>query len=373
MQFPNKISMLDHLRSDKRIRFQEVVVGGEQVTIVCYMVASPDLWEIPFANECRGVVYDNNGDCISVPFHKFFNLGENERYQRHNVDFGCVTTVLDKVDGSLITPVVINDQVFLKSKKSFESDVALEAQSILTCNIRHLCKLLHAAGYTPIFELTSPKNRVVIDYGSASKLTLLAIRSYNTGLYITHRTVASIAADYQIACVKQYHEPVESLIDNINDTSGIEGYVIRILRGENTDFIKVKSEWYNKRHFVRTNLRIRDVADMVVDETTDDLKAQVSAAGEDISIIEKIEKKVSNQLISIYTYADALYLLYNDDSKKDFALAAIDNIYFGVAVALREGKTPDIIDKKVKEVWKKQYRESYSLNSVFGDFQSETY
>ena len=48
MQFPNKISMLDHLRSDKRIRFQEVVVGGEQVTIVCYMVASPDLWEIPF-------------------------------------------------------------------------------------------------------------------------------------------------------------------------------------------------------------------------------------------------------------------------------------------------------------------------------------
>ena len=98
--FPQTLAMLDRLRDEKMIKFKEEFVGGKSVTIVSYMVASPDLWKLPNAIEARGITYDTaTGDCICAPFHKFFNVGENEHVLPGVLPFPSITSVLEKRDG----------------------------------------------------------------------------------------------------------------------------------------------------------------------------------------------------------------------------------------------------------------------------------
>lgn len=49
--------------------------------------------------ECRGLVFDNNGDLVSRPFHKFFNLGERENTLQSNIDWSRPHLVMPKLDG----------------------------------------------------------------------------------------------------------------------------------------------------------------------------------------------------------------------------------------------------------------------------------
>jgi RNA ligase len=61
--------------------------------------------------ECRGLVFDKNGWILARRFHKFFNLNEREETLARNVDFSKPHSVLAKIDGSMISPVIINGEI----------------------------------------------------------------------------------------------------------------------------------------------------------------------------------------------------------------------------------------------------------------------
>ncbi len=355
----------EHLFEDKRVRFKTEEVNGQTVTIGCYMVADTNFWKLPLATECRGIVFDAEGGVISRPFHKFFNVGETEETQLNNLT--GTYEILEKRDGSLITPVLIGGVIVFKSKKSFYSDVAVEANAKVPKSIYQFSLDFCKAGFTPIFEYTSPNNRVVIDYGVEPEFVLLALRNNTTGDYIPYFKLEGMVKPYGVNLIKRYDLSLNDCLSKVKYLSDFEGWC---LRDTGTGFYaKLKTDWYLRNHKARTGLRERDVADMVVEETFDDIKSALNIDGFDITPVEEIERKVVGDLVNleseVNTLCNKMKSVHTVGGNLDFkavALAINTNKFFGLVITLLRGKEPDY-----KKFWKDNLRQNYSLKCLYNE------
>lgn len=359
-----KLSEFDHLRDEKMITFKSERVDGVDVVIVSYMVASPELWEKPMAIECRGITFNaETGECISMPFHKFFNVGENKYTQPDLLQWDSMSTVMTKRDGSMITPALINGKVYLKTKKSFYSDVAQSAMRNMTEGVYCLSQEYLAEGYTPIFEYTDPQHEIVINYGTEPQFMLLAVRN-NDGSYLSQEAVEFIGNKHGVPVIQTHDLTFDDIKQQIDTVKDFEGYVIRFDVGGDTVLVKQKFTDYLLKHRAKTELRERDVVSMFLDETLDDIKSTITMAGLSLDPIEKIENEVATQIGIIRDLVER----FSDQAKtmadrKTVALHFKDNTLFGLIMKSYTGGEPDY-----KEHYKKHHLKEWSLKTIYSNF-----
>lgn len=348
----------NHFRSDPRVKFKTEDVDGETFTIISYMIADSNLWTQPLALETRGITFDSTGKCVSRPLQKFFNVGEREETQLNNLEF-YNSIFVEKRDGSMLIPVLINDKIHWKSKKSFYSDVAIQAGKCATLNVRELSRTLIECGYTPVFEFTHPQHQIVIDYGNEPRFVLIAIRKIETGEYMSFDEQEMIAASFKVDCIRRYRAYHQDLLDELETRTDFEGYVIRHLNGMWT---KAKSKWYFIMHHIMTEIRERDVALAVADEQVDDLKSLIVREGKSVDPINEIEQRVVGDLEAIIAETNALFeLIEKEPTRKDAALKYSRNEFFSLAMCLYVGREPDY-----KKFWKtKHLKVDYSLRVIY--------
>lgn len=133
---------------------------------------------------CRGLILDHNYNIVARPWKKFFNLGE--------VNLGFQLTdpveVMDKADGSLgiLFPEVVDTPEFfdvhyhVATRGSFHSEQAERATKIFRSKYDQLDP---TPGFTMLFEIIYPSNRIVLDYGDMEDLVLLGAVENSTGYY----------------------------------------------------------------------------------------------------------------------------------------------------------------------------------------------
>lgn len=351
-----KLSNFEHLKSNKQVRFAEEVVDGEKFTIICYMVSSPELWNIPLATECRGIVFNSQGDCVCRPFQKFFNVGESESTQV-NLLQDKEFEVLEKRDGSLLTPVMVGGEIFWKTKKSFYSDVAVEAAKNVPDNVVELAKHCCENNLTAIFEYTSPFNRIVISYGDTPEFVLLAIRDNVTGKYLPHELM--IEQPYDVKVIEKFDKTLEQCLSEVDTLTNFEGWCLRDVK---TGFYcKLKVDWYLRLHRANTELRERDVADMVIDETIDDIKSALALDNIDMTDILKIEQQVVSEISALRGTVDEIVAGIEDKTNfKEIAIKFKTHPMFGLIMSAVRGGEVDF-----KKFWVNNYRENYSLRGVY--------
>lgn len=239
-----------------------IVAEREFFDIICYHINSKDTfstkhagWEI--RRECRGLIFDKSGKLISRPFHKFFNIGEKEETQEHLLDFSTPHSVLEKEDGSMIRPILLNGTVRLATKMGF-SEVAAQAEKWLKNHNRyddmeHWLKLCMRLEITPIFEWVSPDNRIILEY-EKSDLVLLALRENDTGKYL--RDYGGTLPGKVFSKVRDHgtvSEDIESFIKIHSSMRDREGDVIF---WHNTgQMVKLKNDWYVQLHRTVDELR----------------------------------------------------------------------------------------------------------------------
>lgn len=185
---------------------------------------------------CRGLVTDNEGNMVAIPFQKFFNIEENRFTPTENFE------VYEKMDGSLGIVFWYQGQWVVATRGSFTSDQAIKATEILNkynkdIMFRHL---------TFCFEIIYPENRIVLDYGDDEKLVLLG-------------TFDKDGKEVDIDMWSQYGFDVVKKYDGIKDFKELksmikddqEGFVVRFTNG---DRIKVKGVEYLRLHKIMTNM-----------------------------------------------------------------------------------------------------------------------
>jgi len=109
-----------------------------------------------------------------------------------------------------------------------------------------------------------------------------------------------------------------------------------------------------------TELRARDVAEAVVNETVDDLKSLVASQGKDIIPIEAIEDQVAHELQWLRSEVNTVAQSFIGETFKDAAIALKGTQLFSLVMSELRGKEPNYID-----FWKKNFLKRYSLRVVY--------
>lgn len=244
--------------------------------------------------ECRGIKFRaDTGEIAARPFHKFFNVNEVEETQSHALDWDSIIGLEVKMDGSMVYPVLTpSRQDFWFMTKAGFSDVAAMVRQHFDA-LPKVEKLgLHAFilstlldGITPIFEFTSPTNRIVVGY-DAPQLTLLACREMRTGSYdVAHRYYDPLRV---VRVVPHYQRGLA----DVRSESEIEGVVARWGDGYR---VKLKAEWYVAAHRAKDGLAgIKNALRAVLENTTDDVLPFLDAQSR--SKLENFAREVHQRL-----------------------------------------------------------------------------
>lgn len=224
--------------------------------------------------ECRGLIFDLNGKIMSRRLHKFFNVNERDETLAPKIDLSQPHVILEKLDGSMITPIFVGDEVLWGTKMGV-TEVSAQAAAFVEKNPHylHIVDVCRQTGHTPIFEWCSRQQRIVVEYAE-DRLVLIAIRHIKTGDYISHPTMVDVARIYGVDCVKAFPgtaESMENLIDHTRSLEGVEGWVVRFDDGH---MVKIKADWYVRIHKVKDDLLFeKNVIDLIVNDKMDDCKA----------------------------------------------------------------------------------------------------
>ena len=349
-----QLSDLDHLRTVPEIRFREEIVNGEKLTIVCYMIGNQELWKISNAIDCRGITFDSNGNCVSRPFEKFFNVNEQPTTQLHLIR-DHVSQVLEKRDGSMVTSCLIGDQVWLKTKKSFYSDVAKLANKRLPPNIREFCYEIGIQNKTAIFEFICKEFPVVVEYNQSQPFTLLAVRDNLTGDYLPYDELTK----FNIPLITRFNKSIDDILTELSTIKDFEGYVIILDNGVR---VKLKSKWYLSLHHLLTQIRERDIALMVIEETIDDAKSMIVSNGLDLTPLLEIEKQVVAQLDYLIENTQKIVATCKQQQLnfKEIAEKYKNHELFSLIMSEMRNQ-----EANYKKFWKNKYYNEYSLRCIY--------
>jgi len=289
-------------------RDEFVVARRDWGTVINYMVSMSDTFpdvdtpEMAIRRECRGLLFYPDGRIMSRRLHKFFNVNERDETAAHKVDLGRPHVILEKLDGSMITPVYTEAGIRWGTKMGI-TDVSQQAEAFVLRNggYQEFAAECRIAGVTPIFEWCSRKQRIVVDYPE-DQLVLIAMRDNVTGAYTPYQTMKGLGSYWHIPVVRAYagtSHNMQSLVDETRATEGMEGWIIRFDDGQ---MLKVKGEWYLRIHKTKDGLTLeKNVIDMIVNEKLDDVKPFM--LDEDRRRVEDFEKEfwegVSNS-VDIY-------------------------------------------------------------------------
>jgi RNA ligase len=328
-----------HVAHKEEIRFYKQPNG---ITMSLYLFMDSKTFDSPEARECRGAAFDEEGNLVSRPLHKFFNMGEKDYLTPEKLkERTDVAAVFDKLDGSMVATAWVKGDMVWRSKKSFDSDIVK-------------------------FELTHPKAQIVVPQDKA-QMRLLHVRDNLTGLYVmlspdhwVHEAIEVL----KVPVVPRHKMPMEQVIDSLETMEYAEGYVVQFMDG---DMVKMKCPWYTRLHRSITFLRERDIAVLAVNEQLDDMKQHMREVGISLEKVEEVEARLKGILLGIESEIDALYQDDKHLDKKSFAMKNSKHPLFGMAMNRYNG-----VEFSLNEWYaKKRLKEDFGLTSLLEGAQAE--
>ena len=297
---------------------------------------------------CRGLVTNSKGEIVARPFKKFFNMEEGKHTPTSEFE------VYEKMDGSLGIFFYYNGEPVLATRGSFTSDQAIKGREILN---KYNWKQGTYEGYTYLFEIIYPENRIVVDYNGLEELVVLGVVETATGKECNYNEMDSEG----FVLVKKYdgikdYSTLKSMIAN-----DAEGYVIRFSNG---DRMKIKGEEYLRLHKIMTNVSTTAIWEIL--SSGGDIDAILKDVPDEF--YKKIKSYVSTLNYGYYQYWNQLGKTYDyfrfgkygdkevEPTKKEFAEYIKNHhpIAKSIMFAMWDGKDYDkIIWKALKPEYKK--------------------
>lgn len=274
-------------------------------TIFAYVLFESDL-NYRCVREARGAIIkyiDGKPKFVCHPFDKFFNYTEP---QADFIDW-TTATVTEKIDGSMIQLWYDDGQWHMSTSgnidafRTFTNGISFGQlfTRALKIPLMNLYEQLDR-GYTHLFELTTPENKVVMPYSDA----VWYLTSFNNethsetvfspvGVFYPHRYDLNNLEDV-VKCVQQFGEDQEGVV--VCDAKSHR--------------IKVKgATWISLSHSLQKGtLTVRNIVNAWKDGTLDDL---ISLFPNDKEKVDRILRQINE--LSIQCEAD--YAKYYDADK----------------------------------------------------------
>lgn len=368
---------LMHLcNTNEAFYFKDTNLDNSIYRVYTYRLASYSDFLLPSARECRGVMFemDITGNPVRLACltpSKFFNDSENP--MTIGIEYNSLTVdgIMDKMDGSIISTFIHNDELRLKSKTSLESDHVHAAMAFLNLptnsEFKRALLFMTRTGRSVHMELTSPILRIVLGYPEIN-LTVLSIRDTADGTIITKKALfkaTSSGADHQVFEQRWVPEfipgNVEEFIKSISSMTGVEGYVVRLANGEH---VKLKCDWYCALHKTKDSVSApRRLFECIINEAVDDLKGIFSEDPITMKRITDMENKVVKKYNHMMAEINNFYEENKGLDRKSYAITAqaVDDnlmalkmcLYLNKPINFKEFaiKHPELFDINKDEVY----------------------
>lgn len=298
--------------------------------------------------QCRGLVTGTEGNVVARPFKKFFNIEENKHTPTQDFE------VFDKMDGSLGIIFKYNGEMICATRGSFTSD---QSKWMSEFAQKYNYQDIIVEGFTYLFEIIYPENRIVVNYDGQERLVLLGIINTETGEELPHN---ELFEGFDV--VKKY--------DGVRDYSELKGKVEQnsegfVVRFSNGDRMKIKGEEYLRLHKIMTNVSTTGVWELLsnggdINEFLKDVPDEFYKKVKDYADLLKYSfYRVSEDCGKSHYYFR--YGKYSDKeiepTKKQFAEHVMNHghpPYRAVMFAMWDGKPYDkLIWNIIKPEWKK--------------------
>lgn len=272
------------------VKISRETMFGRRLVMFKYSQFDSDFMN-PLVRECRGIILDEDTfDVVSYAFDKFGNYGEQYCPE---IDWKTAR-VGEKLDGSLCKFVKFPDGNLLVSTNgsidAFKAGlqdqigcpystfgelvveaVRVEAErrnmSASGSKLAWLADMLES-GYTYMFELTSPYNKIVVPQ-TETRLNFLGCRNNETfeEIYFTDHPLAGVFRTPKVFPLGSLEECVSAAKELTLDH---EGYVVCDAAFNR---VKVKSPLYVSAHYMRSDdgsLSHRRAAELIKENQTDE-------------------------------------------------------------------------------------------------------
>ncbi len=274
---------------------------------------------------CRGLIIDADDNVVARPFPKFFNI---EEHSRSDILFSKEFMAFEKMDGSLGILYPTEEDFAIATRGSFTSDQAIKATEMLR-NTEY-CKFYPEPGYTYLFEIIYPENKIVVDYGNTEALVFLCAVHNETGANVFE---FGSEADWPWLKAKRYDvkcHPRDLASTHVLDNA--EGYVL-YFPSKNVR-MKAKFEEYVRLHRIVTGVSTKTIwkslmacdrlSIELLDNVPDELYDWVASVEEDLvakfeSIYDKLYAEF-NRILDADFYGDVRLARQN---RKEFAEAVL--------------------------------------------------
>lgn len=271
----------------------------------------------------RGLIlHDETGEIIARPFPKFFNYSEGKTPEELMVGDIHVT---EKMDGSLgVSFINPQGDLEITTAGGFQAEQAVHATQIY--NERYKGNWEPRKGYTYLWEIIYPENRIVVDYGDEDDIYLLGAVEIATGKSLTVDDVT----EWKWKKAKSYQgfDAMDKVV-NAPERENHEGYIVSFAGGAK---IKIKHENYVKMHRIMTGVSERSIHSLLASGGKSQLDEVKKTAPEEFTdfinkAIDKLETQYANEANRITkAYDELVKALPADVDQKDFALAVQKNV-----------------------------------------------
>ena len=287
---------------------------------------------------CRGLVFDDEGNQVSYPFKKFFNIEENKHTPTNDFE------IYEKVDGSLITVFNYNGEWVASSRGSFTSEQAIAAQELFN---RFKVDMLDPNA-TYLFELIAPWNRIVVDYGDAEELILLGIKSKE--YECSYEELVAVSKYLGCKVTQLFHFEDYTEIQKLN-WANTEGFIVRFSNG---DRCKIKFEEYLRLHKIMTEVSTTGIWESL--KNGDDIAELLKDVPDEFydKIDEYVEELVSQYIMLEREYTWIFNKLKDIEDRSRFAELAKRHKYPQLLFKMMDGSDySEALWRIIKPEWRK--------------------
>jgi RNA ligase len=321
--------------------------------------------------ECRGLIFDKEGNLISRPYHKFFNIGEKHETHLNKVNLDETHVILEKLDGSMIRPIPLPDGGFRLATKAGVTDVAMNAETFIADKPYYntfINKCIQK-GTTPIFEWVSRKNRIVVDYPE-DNLILTAVRYLDNGEYVRYDIMKRYVESWDIPVVKAIagdDTNITKIVEHIRKWEDSEGVVIRFDSGY---MLKIKADDYVLRHRSKDAIsQEKNVIETIVEDAVDDVVPLLTP--EDATLLRAFQRAFWMAVEDVGTTIHDQYVsLDQGQDQKEFAMLVmketpkhLHNFMFGLR---RKVPVKDLLVDQIRKSMSTQTKVN-SVKWMFGN------
>lgn len=270
---------------------------------------------------CRGlIVNEKTGEVLAKPFPKFFNIGENEDYEK-DIDFNQTPEFTTKMDGSLGISYILNGRVCWSTRGSFESEQAAVANEIWN---KKYSEVKIPVGVTLMVEIIDPRTRIVVDYNGQSDLVLIGATDIQSEKDFDYDQLYKLSKQIGLPVTERQKLTVELAVKLKEEIShNEEGWVLRWPNGKR---LKVKGNNYMDVHRIAYGLSDKKKVEFWADGKMNDLILKMPEEfREEIELFSiRLDCEVSNIKYELET--QFLIAKHNSNDRKGYAKYVIENV-----------------------------------------------